>query len=211
MTNLQPLVSIVFAIAIMSLTVWGCSSNLTSPPKPLPSVPTVGSTLTQVYFTPGDSEATVLTVDSATITDPNSSGAKVITLVESTIGQEDSTYQSFEPDGDIALSGQVWRPDGTFSVIPFATASTIHTSYVGAAGEVDLYAMNNGAGSLYPLNGASYSTDSATVLQIIASNTTQFHYTYIPSLGIVSRMVEQPSASSDQDGISVWIIAYAPK
>lgn len=211
MKNVRFPVFSIFAIPVICFGAFGCSGSTTPSGASLPSVPPIGSTLTEVSSSAGLLDTSQLTVASTAMTDPNSSGATVLKYIETIIGVQDSTFQSLEPNGDVALKGEAWDETGNFYVLPFATTASIQSSYVGVAGTVDLVALHDGPGANYPLNGRSYATDSATLLYILASDTTQYHYSFIPSLGIMARMSEVPSAQSGQDPSSYWISSYSPK
>ena len=193
-----------------SLILQSCTNNSASTPPLPPTVPTPGSTFVQVWYG-GYYDTSSVSVDSTVPGDPTDSGAKVIKLRENDKGQLDSTYQSFKSDGDVALEGTAWGAPGAFEVLPFVSKSVINSSYSDASGLVTVSAVSNGAGKDFNLNGIPYFTDSVTVFRTTGGLTDQFHYTYIPMLGLVSSVNYQPDSSGGSEGNNQWIISYVHK
>jgi hypothetical protein len=199
--------SLFLALSAVGFVLASCKNTTTPPSTPPPLVPRYGSTLIQVY---SSNDTTTITVDSASVTDPNASGSKVLKLEELSIGQLDSMYESIEPNGNVALEVTGWGDPTAFYVLPFTTISAVNSSYTGANGLVNISAVGNGAGKSFLLNGTPYATDSATVFSINSNDTDQFHYSYIPTLGLICIENYQPGSASVEPW-SRWIIAYTPK
>ncbi len=197
----------------MTFYLAGCSSNTSAPPsQQTASIPPLGTTMTQVWNGSGYEVTSTITVNATGLHDPGESTATVLKFVEvDQEGNVDSIFQSYRSDGDVAVNNQDWGVAGTFYTIPFASTAPITSSYNDAGETVNLTEIHNGPGNSYTLNGTPYATDSATVEQSIGGQTTQFHYTLIPSLGIIARMVVEPDPASGQDGQSQWITAYTAK
>ncbi|HET6402037.1 MAG TPA: hypothetical protein VFH95_11650 [Candidatus Kapabacteria bacterium] len=195
--------------ALASVLILGCKSNSTSPGSVPPSIPTPGSAFTMMWYG-GYSQTDYDTVAAAWLADPAHSGSKVIKLLKTTNGQTDSTFQSFETNGDVAVMGSSWGDPASFEVLPFVSQSPVNSSFTGAGGLVSISAVGNGAGKPFVLNGTSYATDSATVFSINSNDTDQFHYAYIPTLGLICTENYQPGSSSVVPS-SRWLIAYTPK
>ncbi|MFI5202768.1 MAG: hypothetical protein ACHQNE_10305, partial [Candidatus Kapaibacterium sp.] len=171
-------------LAFASVEVFGCKNNSTSPNSTTSAIPTIGSAFTMIW-NGGYSLTSYDTVATASLADPAHNGSKVIRLIETINGQIDSTFESFETNGDMAVMGSTWGDPGSFETLPFVSQSPMNSSFTGPAGLVTISAIGSGAGKPFLLNGTSYATDSVTVSVINSNDTDRFPYSYIPALGLI--------------------------
>ena len=196
------------------LAMWGCKNNSTSPNAPSTNssskVPPAPGSSFSTLWNGGYLQTAYDTVATTSITDPDHAGSKVIKLLETVSGQMDSTYESFEANGDVALRGTTWGATNVFESLPFVSQTTVNSSYVGDAGPVTISAVGSGAGKPFVLNGTSYPTDSVTVSVINSNDTDHFPYSYIPALGLICIENYLPGSPTNVPSTE-WIIAYTPK
>jgi hypothetical protein len=129
---------------------------------------------------------------------------------------------SYESNGDVSIKPDPSGNPATWQTLPFVSQIQNNSAYgegslaLGDSTDVNSFAAGSGAGSLFQLNGQSYSTDSVTLTEsdvIIASyNGTitrdtapaYYHYTYLPAIGLIG-------ISDVDDGAQDRVIAYTPK
>lgn len=196
-------------LAITSMEVFGCKSNSTSPNAAHSAIPTIGSAFTMIW-NGGYSLTSYDTVATTSLSDPAHTGSKVIKLLETINGQTDSTFESFETNGDVAVMGTTWGNPSSFETLPFVSQNPVNSSFTGPAGLVTISAIGSGAGKPFLVNGTSYATDSVTVSVITPNDTSYFPYSYIPALGLICIENYVPE-SAGQTPTSQWLTEYVTK
>jgi len=198
-----------FLLLLAGTQIFGCKSNSTSPSDTPPAIPTPGSSFSTLW-NGGYTITADDTVAATSLTDQDHSGSKVIKLIETINGQADSTFESFETNGDLAVMGTTWGAPSSFETLPFVSQASVNSSYSGSAGLVTISAAGNGPGKPFLLNGTEYLTDSVTVSVITANDTDRFPYSYIPALGLICIQNYIPGTSSGLP-TTQFLTAYTPK
>ncbi len=198
----------------------GCSS--TSGPgnnnnTSLSSIPTNGSTFS-LYTNSGGGFLDPTTYTVAASSKQHLSDSKVIMLIGlHSNGQVDTSYESFESNGDVSLWSPTWN-NGAWSTLPFASRTAVNTSSDQGSGlKINSVAMGNGSGGKFTVPGVSgnpYSTDSVTVKQYTVDNgvtddSTIEHYSFIPTLGLIA--IDRTDGSPGVPGSLDSLTQYSPK
>ncbi len=198
---------------MVAASVAGCSKSTSTDDggfhSTVPIAPTVGSDFITVDNTSTTTYDTVITCSSV---DTLHSGSIVRALTE-TNGSNGGTinyYESFLPNGDVALEGSStgWGASGVYEVLPFASHTTVidifTQSYAGNTFHDTVTAVYNGAGQSFVLNNHPYQTDSVTVTVGGDGGGVQHYYSYIPALGLMAYY-------GNSGGYLSWLTAYNPK
>ncbi len=192
--NHKRIPAFLFLLAIIG-SVAGCSKS-TSPNNSTSSpYPAIGSSFVMTDNSAVPNYDTIVAIPQA-FADTAHHGASSVELSEtdSSNGGNTITYESFLSNGDLALEGAStgWGATGVYEVLPFVTHTTVidtfTQSYGGNVSFDTVTAVYSGAGKPVVLNGQTYQTDSVTVMAFTSSGGggTEFYYTFIPSLGLVS-------------------------
>ena len=154
-----------------------------------------GSTFTVQELNNGSLTTIVYTVFATAVTNPNTH-AKAIGLSgqRSDNNAYDTMYWAYETNGDISIYPNPSSDPKTWWTLPFVSRTGAKTPYTTGQPNpsYDTTSIDwSGAGAAFPLSGQTYSTDSATVTltQLFTQNPpavqSLFHYTYLPSIGII--------------------------
>jgi hypothetical protein len=207
--------ALLFLVPVMIGGLASCSKNSTAPNTTTTTpgaIPAVGSTFIMADNTSDINFDTVIATPAAqSDTAHPGSTSREISQTDSAIGGKTSLYESFLPNGDLALEGfsTGWGAVGVYEVLPFASHTTVRNTFIQSNGGNTAFdttiAVYNGAGSPIVLNHQTYQTDSVTVTAYIGgvNQTVQYFYTFIPALGLISYY---------SDGFySEWLTSYSPK
>ncbi len=199
--------SLLFLLSVALGSISGCSKSSTSPETTatLPSIPTVGSSFIMLD---NNSITTYDTVVATTLLDTAHHGSTVreFNATDASNGGTYSMFQSFLTNGDLAISGTSWGPTGVFEALPFASHTTVTTTFFdqGTSSTDTITAVYHSGSAAYVLNKQSYATDSVTVTAYSQGTVLQYYYTYIPAIGLIANYARS-------DGYSQWLTSYTAK